>query len=76
MYVEYQVPECDDTGEQYQGLKDGVAVISQGATGRYCAVLYFGPEFKARLIENGQKIYTYEEAVEAVEAIPGAWVEF
>lgn len=47
MYVEMQVPECDFTGTRYDGPVKGAGAVAQGASGRWCVVMYAGPEYLA-----------------------------
>lgn len=45
MLLEGLVNECDFSGVDYQGPVQGAWVIAQGATGRWCAVMFVGPEY-------------------------------
>jgi len=45
MYVKMKVPECDFTSKKYSSLVDGAGCIARGASGRWCVVMYAGPEF-------------------------------
>ena len=73
MYVSMMVPECDMNDMKYSPAVEGAGILAQGATGRYCVVLYAGPEY---LKENNITPMTYEDAVSKVESKPGAWVDF
>jgi hypothetical protein len=72
MYVSAYVPECDITGVKYPSDVKGAYAVARGATGRYCAVLYVGPEYIA---ERGLVVKTYEEAIAIVEA-EGGYADF
>ena len=51
MYVEMQVPMCDFTGTRYDGEVKGAGAVAQGASGRWCVVMYAGPEFYDALMD-------------------------
>jgi len=72
MYVEMQVPECDFTGTRYDGEVKGAGAVAQGASGRWCVVMYVGPEYLAK---HGITPLAYEDAIEKCEA-KGGWAEF
>ena len=73
MYMREMVPECDFTQTKYDTPVEGAWCLAQGATGRYCAVMYVGPEYIA---EHGLQTISREEAEARVEAEDGAWVDF
>jgi hypothetical protein len=64
MYVETYVPCCDLTKRKYDGAVKGAAAVAQGATGRWCEVIWVGPEYIA---EKGLKVLSREEAYAIVE---------
>jgi hypothetical protein len=68
MFVERLVSVCDLTDAVYNEPTKGAAVITQGATGRWCEVLWVGPEY---LAANASRIHTYEEAVERATELGG-----
>lgn len=72
MYVESYVPECDITKRVYPSVVKGAYAVAQGATGRYCAVLYIGPEYIA---ERGLTVHTREEAFALIEK-EGGYADF
>ena len=72
MYVESYVPECDRTKRVYPSVVKGAYVVVRGATGRWCAVMYVGPEVIA---EKGYKVLTREEAFAVIEK-EGGYADF
>lgn len=73
MFMKALVNECDFTGTKYDSPVEGAWCLAQGATGRYCCVMYAGPEF---LASNSYTLLTREEAEAQVEKEEGAWVDF
>ena len=47
MYMEGKVTECDFTDSHYDEPVDGAHVLARGATGRWCCVMWAGPEYLA-----------------------------
>ena len=72
MLVAGMVPECDVDDIKFDAPVEGAWVVSQGATGRWCPVLWVGPEALSR---SSQTPITYEEAVAQVEQ-EGGWADF
>ena len=72
MYVSAMIPCCDFTKRDYDECVNGALVVAQGATGRWCAVMYAGPEFIA---EKGIKPITFDEAYARVEK-EGGYADF
>jgi hypothetical protein len=72
MIIKANVSTCDITDRNYGKYVEGAAALARGATGRWCAVLWFGPEYIA---DNDLKIISREEAVKRVEAL-GDRVDF
>lgn len=72
MLVARQVSNCDITGITYPEPVDGAAVVAQGATGRWCEVLWIGPE---QIKAEGHTLKTYEEAVAYAE-MRGGEIDF
>lgn len=60
MFVEMMVPCCDVTETSYRGTVMGAGALAQGATGRWCVVMYLGPEY---IREHGIVPLSYEDAV-------------
>lgn len=73
MLMSAMVRECDFTDRKYDDYVKGGWYLAQGATGRYCAVMYVGPEY---IEENGLEPISREEAEARVNAQEGAWVDF
>jgi hypothetical protein len=72
MYVETWVDSCDITKVKYPSVVKGAAAVAQGATGRYCEVIWIGPEYIA---ERGLKVHTRKEAYAIVEK-EGGYADF
>jgi len=72
MFVSAMIPCCDFTKRDYDTCVDGALCVAQGATGRWCAVMYAGPEF---LKEKGIKPITFDEAYATVEK-EGGYADF
>ena len=72
MFVENYVPECDLTKRVYPSVVKGAYAVAQGATGRWCAVMYAGPEVIA---EKGWEVLTREEAYAKIEK-EGGYADF
>jgi len=73
MYVETYVTSCDLSGVKYPSAVKGCAAIAQGATGRYCEVIHFGPEYIA---EHGLKVLSREEAIAIIEERGDGYADF
>ena len=72
MFVESYVPECDFTKTVYLSDVKGAYAVARGATGRYCAVMYVGPEYIA---EKGLTVISREEAFDLIEK-EGGYADF
>jgi hypothetical protein len=48
MYVQAMVRECDFSDRKYNSPVMGAMVVSRGASGRYCPVMFVGPEILAQ----------------------------
>ena len=73
MWMKEMVNECDFNNTKYDAPVEGAWALAQGASGRFCCVMYAGPEY---LAENNITPLSREEAEAKVEAMPGAWVDF
>lgn len=72
MFVSAKVPSCDMTDTVYGKMVDGAYAIARGATGRWCAVMYAGPEW---LAENKVIVRDYDEVVNELES-KNEWIDF
>ena len=72
MFVESYVPECDFTKTVYPSVVKGAYAVARGATGRYCAVMYVGPEYIA---EKGLTVISRVEAFDLIEK-EGGYADF
>lgn len=68
MFVKSMVPCCDMTDTVYRNSVMGAMAVARGATGRYCAVMYFGPEY---LRKHNIVPISYEEAIAKVQELGG-----
>lgn len=59
MWVKMNVSECDFTDRKYKKPVEGAGALAQGATGRWCVVMWAGPEYLEKI---GAKVITAEEA--------------
>lgn len=48
MFIKMKVQECDFNDRKYDSLVDGAGALARGATGRWCVVMYAGPEYVER----------------------------
>ena len=72
MFIRRMVTHCDVTQTSYKTPVSGMAGIARGATGRWCEVMWFGPEY---IKKHGLKATPYNEAVKYVESL-GDEVDF
>lgn len=70
MIIATLVSSCDITGQDFGEYVDGVAFIAQGATGRWCEVLWGGPEQLAKAKAEGS-LLTREEAYAEINRLGG-----
>jgi hypothetical protein len=68
MLIKMTVPCCDFTDTRYPDGVEGGGYLARGATGRWCVVMYAGPEQVARHIAAGGAIISAEEAYAKIEA--------
>jgi hypothetical protein len=64
MYIKKMVPECDFTGKKYDPPVMGAAAIARGHSGRWCEVMWMGPEY---LAESGITPIYPEQAQQYIE---------
>ena len=69
MLMQAMIDECDFTDRKYDTPVEGAWLILQGATGRWCPVMYAGPEY---LADSKQPVLTYEEVMAEIEN-KGGW---
>lgn len=72
MIIRRKITHCDYTNRKYEQPVDGGACIAQGATGRWCEVLWIGPE---HLAEAEVEPISREEAITQIEKL-GGWADF
>ena len=72
MFVQRLVTQCDMSGRVYSEPTEGAAIVTQGATGRWCEVLWVGPEHVNEVCAN---VKTYDEAV-AYASMRGGEIDF
>ena len=73
MYVAAMVKECDFTNRKYRAPVMGAMAVARGASGRYCPVMFVGPEI---LAEHGVTPLTEEEAYAKIEAAGDGYPDF
>lgn len=73
MYVEGYIPCCDYTGETFNEEVKGIHCIAQGATGRWCTVMYMCDDYAKK--HNIVPI-SYDEAVARIQNSGSGWVDF
>ena len=57
MLVRMTVPCCDFTDVRYPGGVEGGGYIARGATGRWCIVMFAGPEQVAKHVADGGVVF-------------------
>jgi len=73
MWIQGEVTYCDIDQTSYEKPVMGAHAICRGASGRYCAVLWAGPEAVER---DGLEPITREEALKIIEEKGDGWAEF
>lgn len=73
MLIPKFVTACDGSCRVYATPVLGAAAIAQGATGRWCEVLWFGPEY---VKENNMTSITREEAIKEIESKGNGSIDF
>lgn len=76
MIIFKNVTSCDFTEEQYDTPVAGIAVIAQGATGRWCEVMWGGPSILEQEIADGTAIYCVDVARAKVNAMEDSYADF
>lgn len=73
MLVKGAVRECDFTNTRYEHSVQGAWVVARGTTGRWCTVMYMGPEYIHKFALESELI-TVEQAKREVH-IAGDWLD-
>lgn len=74
MFIELMVTECDFTGSKFGKPVKGAGAVARGASGRWCVVMWIGPE---EIAERDIKVISDDEARAIVERDhPGDWCDF
>jgi hypothetical protein len=73
MYVRAMVRECDFSDRKYEVPVMGAMAVARGASGRYCPVMFVGPEI---LAEHGVTPLTEEEAYAKIELLGDGYADF
>ena len=69
MFIDQMVTECDFTGKEYDTPVKGAGAVCRGATGRWCVVMWAGPEYLAE--HPNIEVTDYNEAVAKINSIAG-----
>lgn len=73
MYVAAMVRECDFSDRKYDVPVLGAMAVARGASGRYCPVMFVGPEL---LEEHGVIPLTEEEAYAKIKEAGDGYADF
>lgn len=73
MYVAAMVRECDFSDRKYAEPVLGAMAVARGASGRYCPVMFVGPEL---LAEHGVIPLTEAEARAKIAAAGDGYADF
>lgn len=73
MIIEQQVTHCDMSQREYPKPVPGGGYLAQGATGRWCVVLWCGPEY---IKSRNLKLLTREEAIQEIKEHHDGWPDF
>jgi hypothetical protein len=76
MYVKAMVSECDMDNTKYDKEVEGAHIVARSAVGRYCPVLYVGPEYLER---KGIEPLSFASAYKKAEAdidVNGGSIDF
>jgi hypothetical protein len=73
MYVQAMVRECDFSDRKYEVPVMGAMAVARGASGRYCPVMFVGPEI---LAEHGVTPLTEEEAYAKIKLNGDGYADF
>lgn len=73
MYVAAMVSECDFSDRKYDAPVLGAMAVARGASGRYCPVMFVGPEI---LAEHNVTPLTEVEAYARIAAAGDGYADF
>jgi hypothetical protein len=73
MYVQAMVRECDFSDRKYEVPVLGAMAVARGASGRYCPVMFVGPEI---LAQHGVTALTEEEAYAKIKLNGDGYADF
>ena len=73
MYVQAMVRECDFSDRKYDAPVMGAMAVARGASGRYCPVMFVGPEI---LVQHNVTPLTEEEAYAKIKAAGDGYADF
>jgi hypothetical protein len=73
MYVAAMVSECDFSDRRYDVPVQGAMAVARGASGRYCAVMFVGPEI---LAQHGVTPLTEQEAYSKIAMAGDGYPDF
>ena len=73
MYVQAMVRECDFSDRKYDVPVLGAMAVARGASGRYCPVMFVGPEI---LAQHGVIPLTEEEAYAKIKLAGDGYADF
>jgi hypothetical protein len=73
MYVAAMVTECDFSDRRYDVPVQGAMAVARGASGRYCAVMFVGPEI---LAQHGVTPLTEEQAHARIKLAGDGYADF
>ena len=74
MMVFGMITACDISGTKYPRPVQGIHCLARGATGRWCCVLYIGPD-SPNWVDRVQYVISVEEAASKIESM-GDWLDY
>jgi hypothetical protein len=74
MMVFGTITECDITGTKYPRPIQGIHCLARGATGRWCCVMYIGPD-SPTWVSHIPHVISVEEAAAKIESM-GDWLDY
>lgn len=71
------VTSCDFSGKSFPDAPQaGCAFVAQGATGRWCEVMYGGEAILAQEVKSGNEILSYDEARRRCNEMENSYADF